>query len=71
MIKNMGTFDRVIRLILAAIFVILNITGVATGALSVILWIVAGIFTLTSLVSTCPLYIPLKVSTLGKNKGKE
>lgn len=71
MIKNMGTIDRVIRLFLAAIFVILNIAGVTTGTFAIILWVVAVVFILTSLASTCPLYIPLKVSTLGKNKGKE
>lgn len=68
MIKNMGTIDRVIRLILAAIFVILNVSAVTTGALAIVLWVLAVVFTLTSLISTCPLYLPFKISTQRKKQ---
>ena len=56
MTKNMGAADKGIRLLLAAIFVGLFMTKTVTGALGIVLLVVAGVFVLTSLVSFCPLY---------------
>lgn len=61
--KNMGQADRIIRLILAAIFVILYFTGAVSGVLGIILLVLAVIFVLTSVVSFCPLYTLFKLST--------
>lgn len=61
--KNMGQADRIIRLILAAIFVILYFTGTVSGVLGVILLVLAVIFVLTSVVSFCPLYTLFNLST--------
>lgn len=61
--KNMGTIDRSIRLILAAVFVILYLTGVVPGVVGIILIVVACIFTITSFIGFCPLYTILRVST--------
>lgn len=61
--KNMGSADRIIRMIIAAIVVTLYITNVISGALGIILLILAGIFVLTSMISTCPLYMPFGIST--------
>jgi len=66
--KNMGTIDRVIRILLAIIVAVLYMTGTITGTLAIILGIVAAIFLLTGLVGFCPLYVPLKISTIGKSK---
>ena len=54
--KNMGSADRIIRLLVAAIIAILFFTKVITGTLGIVLLIIAGIFVLTSFVSFCPLY---------------
>jgi hypothetical protein len=54
--KNMGTADRVIRLIIAAIFAFLYFNGTVTGTTGIVLLVLAAVFTLTSLVSFCPLY---------------
>lgn len=67
--KNMGAADRLIRLVVAAVIVILYFTQVITGTLAVILLIFAGIFVITSLVSFCPLYLPFGLNT-GKKKSK-
>ena len=64
--KNMGLIDRVIRILAAAIFAYLFFSGTVTGVLGIILLVFGVVFILTSLVSVCPLYIPLKVSTLKK-----
>lgn len=61
--KNMGTADRVIRIIIAAIVGILYFTGIVTGTLGIVLLILAGVFVLTSFISFCPLYAPFGIST--------
>ena len=64
--KNMGTIDIAIRLVIAAIVIILYFTHVISGTIAIILLIFAGVFILTSLLSFCPLYLPFGISTRGK-----
>ena len=64
--KNMGTIDIAIRLVIAAIVIILYFTHVISGTIAVILLIFAGVFILTSLLSFCPLYLPFGINTRGK-----
>lgn len=64
--KNMGSVDRILRVVVAAIFAYLYFSGTVTGALGVILLVLGIIFLLTSFVSFCPLYMPFKISTLKK-----
>jgi hypothetical protein len=54
--KNMGSADKIIRFIVAAVLIALYFTGTLTGTLGIVGLVVAGIFVLTSLVSFCPLY---------------
>ena len=61
--KNMGSADRIIRLIIAAIIAALYFTEVVTGTFGIVLLILAGIFVLTSLISFCPLYAPFGIRT--------
>jgi len=61
--QNMGTIDRVVRLILVAVVAALYFTGQISGTLAIVLGVVAVIFLLTSLVGFCPLYLPIKLST--------
>ncbi len=61
--KNMGTVDRVVRVLVAIIVAILYFTGQITGTAAIILGIIAIVFILTSLVGTCPAYLPLGLST--------
>lgn len=67
MTKNMGTIDRGIRTILAVVVGILYFTGQITGIAAVILGIIALIFIATSFMGFCPLYLPLKISTIKKS----
>ena len=62
--KNMGSADRIIRVMIAAIFVTLYFTGTIAGTLGIVLIALSVIFVLTSLVSVCPLYLPFGLSTL-------
>jgi len=64
--KNMGTIDRAVRTLLAILVGILYFTGTISGTTALILGIIAVVFLLTSLVSTCPLYMPFGLSTKKK-----
>ncbi|MCB9191649.1 MAG: DUF2892 domain-containing protein [Flavobacteriales bacterium] len=64
--KNMGSADRVIRIIVAAIFAGLYFTGTVTGTVGIILLVLGAVFLLTSFVSFCPLYLPFGISTCAK-----
>ena len=64
--KNMGSADRIIRLVIAALVAVLFFTGIIKGTLAIVLLIVAVVFALTSLIRFCPLY-PL----IGLNTGKK
>lgn len=59
----MGTADRIFRVIVAAIIATLYFTGTLTGTLGVVLLVLAGVFVATSLVSFCPLYTLVGLST--------
>lgn len=61
--KNMGVVDRIIRIILAVVVLVLYLTDQLSGLALVILGIIAVIFLLTSLIGFCPLYVPFKIST--------
>lgn len=66
--KNMGIADRTVRTILAVVIAILYFTNQITGVAAIILGIFAVVFLLTSFMSFCPLYLPLKLSTMKKSK---
>jgi hypothetical protein len=61
--KNMGSTDKVIRIVLAVILAALFFTNTVTGTLGIVLLVVAGVFVLTSVVSFCPLYAPFGIKT--------
>ena len=61
--KNMGSTDRIVRIIAAAVIGVLYYTGTISGTLGLVLLILAGIFLLTSFISFCPLYAPFGLST--------
>jgi hypothetical protein len=66
--KNMGTADRIIRLLVAAVFAYLYFSHTVTGTLGLILVILGGVFVATSLISFCPLYALVGVNTCGVKK---
>jgi hypothetical protein len=66
--KNMGSADRIIRWLIAVIFVILYLTKVITGFWGIIMLLVALMFVVTSIFSFCPLYLPFGINTCKKMK---
>jgi hypothetical protein len=61
--KNMGNIDRIIRILAAVAIAILYFTNVISGTVALILIAFAVVFVLTSMISFCPLYWPLKINT--------
>ncbi len=67
---NMGTADKIIRILLAIAVVILYYTDQISGTAAIILLIVAGIFILTSIVGFCPIYRVFGISSNKKESKK-
>jgi hypothetical protein len=63
MIKNMGSFDRVLRIAVSLVFAMMVMNGAVSGFQFYLLSVVAIVFTLTSVIGTCPIYIPFKINT--------
>lgn len=65
--KNIGKTDMIVRLVLAAILVILYFIGVSK-LLGLIFILVAIILVLTGLTRTCPLWYIFRTDTLEKKE---
>lgn len=61
--KNMGLADRLIRVLVAIIAVVLFVTHTVSGTAGIIMLVLAGVFMLTSFAGFCPLYVPFRIST--------
>jgi type IV secretory pathway TrbD component len=66
--KNMGSADRIIRLLVVLALAVLIFTGIIQGWLAIVLGIVAVVLLITSITSVCPAYFPFNVSTRKKEK---
>jgi hypothetical protein len=60
---NMGTADRVVRMLVAIVIAGLYFANIISGTVAIILLVIAGVFILTSFMSFCPLYFPFGLST--------
>ncbi len=67
MVTNMGTADRLIRIVVGLLLVVAPfVSGLALFANPVLYWgaiVVGAVFLVTSLVGFCPLYRVLGIST--------
>jgi hypothetical protein len=66
--KNMGTADKVLRILVAFLIAGLYFAKIISGTVAIILLILAGVFILTSFMSFCPLYLPFGLSTRKKGQ---
>ena len=64
--KNVGSIDKVVRILIAIVLAVLYFTNVVTGTLGIIFLVLAAIMLLTSLISFCPLYSPFGINTFKK-----
>lgn len=63
---NMGTADKVVRILVAILIGVYTYMGQITGTAAIILLALAVIFVATSFMSFCPLYLPFGFSTKKK-----
>jgi len=63
---NMGSTDKVIRILTALLIAVLYFTNLISGITATILLVIAAVFLLTSFISICPLYLPFGISTKPK-----
>lgn len=63
---NMGTVDKVVRVLVALVIAALYFMHEITGTAAIILLALAGIFIATSFMGFCPLYLPFGFSTRKK-----
>ncbi len=66
---NMGSTDRIIRILIAAVFTVLYFTGTVTGTVGLVLLVLGAVFLVTSVISFCPLYAPFGISTCAVKQG--
>ena len=64
--KNMGSVDKIVRILLVIAVGLLYYTKVIEGTLALVLGAFAVVLLLTSLISFCPLYLPFDISTKRK-----
>lgn len=68
MTTNVGTTDRVIRVVLAVVAAIAGFSVGAGSVLGIVLLVIAAVLLVTAAVSFCPLYRLMGLST---SKGKQ
>jgi hypothetical protein len=64
--KNIGTIDKVIRILISVVVAVLYFTKMISGTLGIILLVVAAVFVLTTLINFCPIWAALGISTRKK-----
>jgi hypothetical protein len=66
--KNMGSNDKLIRLMVAIVLIIFYYKGILAGTLGIVALALALILTVTSLISFCPLYALFGITTCKKEE---
>ena len=68
---NLGSADRIIRLVVALAIGVLILNGTLSGAAAWVLGILAIVFALTSILKFCPIYWGLNISSVRRNKAMQ
>jgi hypothetical protein len=65
--KNMGSIDKIIRILVAVVVVILYFANIISGTAGIILLVVSAVFVVTAVLGICPLYSVLRLRTIKKD----
>ncbi|MFV0472588.1 MAG: DUF2892 domain-containing protein [Paludibacteraceae bacterium] len=65
---NIGSLDKVVRLLIATVLIILFYANILTKILGVVSLIVALLLTISSFTGFSPLYLLFKINTLSKKR---
>lgn len=66
--KNVGTVDKIIRIVLALVIGALYALNVISGTLGLVLLVASGVFLVTGLINFCGLYALLGINTCPAKK---
>ncbi len=66
--KNIGSTDKIFRILIALVIGGLYYTEIISGTTALVLGAFAVIFLLTSFISFCPLYLPFGINTKNKTE---
>ncbi len=69
--KTVGSVDRVIRIVLTILAVVLAFEVGLSSALEIVALVVAAILLTTALSGFCPIYSLFKIDTLSVDKGSK
>lgn len=61
--KNIGSTDKILRILGAIIILALSYFGVISGTIAIVLLVVGAVFLLTSLLNICPIYSIFGINT--------
>jgi hypothetical protein len=64
---NIGSIDKTVRILIAALVLVLYFTNVISGILAIVLFIVAGILLVTAFINFCPIWHFLGITTRKKS----
>ncbi|MEO6705047.1 MAG: DUF2892 domain-containing protein [Ginsengibacter sp.] len=64
--SNIGTTDKLVRILIAAMVLVLYFTRIISGGFAIILLIVSAILLITVFVNFCPIWHLLGISTKKK-----
>jgi Protein of unknown function (DUF2892) len=65
---NMGSLDRMVRMIIAVMLGLSAFMGMITGTWAIVAYAVTAVLLITSLVGTCPLYSVFGFNTCSLKK---
>ncbi|HEX6334577.1 MAG TPA: DUF2892 domain-containing protein [Flavisolibacter sp.] len=68
--QNLGTADRFIRMMIAAVIIALFFSGMISDILGIVLLAVGIVFAATAVIGFCPIYAVFHVNTL-PTEGKD
>jgi predicted RND superfamily exporter protein len=68
---NVSSTDKIVRLALAIVLIVLFYKSIFTGIVGIIALIVAFVLTMTSLIGFCPLYTLFGINTAKKKEQNE
>ena len=69
--KNMGSGDRILRVIIAALLAWLYFSETVTGIAGIVLLVLGGVLVATSFIGFCPLYSIFGVNTCLEKTGSK
>jgi len=69
--RNMGFWDRMVRIMVSAVFFVLIISVMIRGAAAVIFGIITAFLIITGITGFCPLYLFIGISTHPKGNSED